>query len=1277
VAKKGRDKRRPSVADVLAGRVRASADSLFQLIHEVNPTGKSLSPQAAAQDYAVKGRLQCLLIRDYRDELSIAVDPSDPRVIAIRHRHGPEDACHAVVDDLDEEARSWVRRKLDEDGLDAPGLPTPTPSGKPPSNPSIAIEGSTGVDPDSGDWRALLAQGRHALEAFDYELAESRLREALVESGGAEEVALPLLELLVDVLAQYADGLAVDADLPARTRKSDAVSAVVAEAAARATNWDVANARVAGIQGLRAATAYYLLGRHDLERGDLAEAERHLGLARDSILAVGDPALATDLETLARAIGARRKEERRPAEDALVAAFETGNVELARQLCSELLVRWPASRAAKEVKAKLDQQGLLADVARLVAAGEAHLAAAEYDRAAAMFANASRLNPGAHELADLHERATRLADEQRTEREAAAVVRLLADLDPRPGLLRFVEASAAVQMAVQKSRTDTRFDWLRRMPAGGTARANAAVDAVLAVGAAEQALERFDPRVALEMLDRHWQLLAGLSAAVELRARAIAQETRALELDARDRLSRAETALVEGKPSLASELLASIRHARLSPALSNEVSTLAARLGALEELETLARRYARLREAGDLFSARDTAKALLARCAADDRSRWADRQAELDQEIRKHWQVRPVSGADVARLDLRDVDVHAGFTENVALGPGGRELAVAGVHGTAVFLRIVDAATGAVTAAASLRTPDPIGERPSVDFLDGRIWVVGPQAALCVAPVSWTIIFWALLPEIVGQYRDISRATVLGGGRYLWAEGELSNEDSMTVAIDLEKRAVVRRVKGAWAIDVARRGGSALVLCTSDDLTEVYEPSGAPARAPLPRTGQAEDLAFAPDGSGIVYLLKSKEVEDGSVPFAAIWFGLDGRRSEPCLLAGTHYEYVHQVASASVAGAIFVLAGNNDDTMRLFILQVRDATVEVVADCDLPNSCALFEDARGEHVVLGVVAGDRVSFQALGLAPPLLASGVVLHRRLPRFAWFVGCTGPSASESGGDIDLDRDVRKMTRKQRRQLLEQYKLAGDGKRLRRLGRAIEYDDEDMAREALQEAQRLAPASTRELLAEAESQATRGRWDEVVRLLTPLVGEHLPVPPTQHVFHALGAALLMAGRVPEALAILRRGVDCFPDGPCDLNPYLEIATPFSAPPKPEEWADDKPWLCQLVGAALAADHHRRSGEHFAALVAIDRPIVWRAAEIQTSARLASAYLMTAPSNGAERFFRAMAIERFAAIHRESETIKLAREYLPIPGAILDAVTLSDLAREGQIILTLPEAP
>src|SRR4051812_46539883 len=106
------DRKRLRSGDVLAGRVKVGIAELLDLIHQVNPTGRELGARDAELRYTQKSRLQSLLVRDFRDELTIVADPANEGTVSILHRGHGRDGCHAVIDALDEDARSWVQLQL-------------------------------------------------------------------------------------------------------------------------------------------------------------------------------------------------------------------------------------------------------------------------------------------------------------------------------------------------------------------------------------------------------------------------------------------------------------------------------------------------------------------------------------------------------------------------------------------------------------------------------------------------------------------------------------------------------------------------------------------------------------------------------------------------------------------------------------------------------------------------------------------------------------------------------------------------------------------------------------------------------------------------------------------------------------------------------------------------------------------------------------------------------------------------------------------------------------
>ena len=101
--RKGKKARPIEPEDVLSGRTRTDLEGLFRLIHRVNPTGRDLPNDQEARLYRQKSALQSLLIQQHGDHLRVS--PSDDEgVVSLDHRLGQQNACHAVLAELEADA---------------------------------------------------------------------------------------------------------------------------------------------------------------------------------------------------------------------------------------------------------------------------------------------------------------------------------------------------------------------------------------------------------------------------------------------------------------------------------------------------------------------------------------------------------------------------------------------------------------------------------------------------------------------------------------------------------------------------------------------------------------------------------------------------------------------------------------------------------------------------------------------------------------------------------------------------------------------------------------------------------------------------------------------------------------------------------------------------------------------------------------------------------------------------------------------------------------------
>ena len=128
MAKRKDRTRRLDRSAVLAGRIVPGVDELLILIHDSNPTGEDLPAEETTRRYAEKSKLQSILLRNSRDRLRVEEQP-DGEIVAIADRYGAGDACHARLNELDPDVRSWVQRQLDIGASDEPDRAAPMSRG--------------------------------------------------------------------------------------------------------------------------------------------------------------------------------------------------------------------------------------------------------------------------------------------------------------------------------------------------------------------------------------------------------------------------------------------------------------------------------------------------------------------------------------------------------------------------------------------------------------------------------------------------------------------------------------------------------------------------------------------------------------------------------------------------------------------------------------------------------------------------------------------------------------------------------------------------------------------------------------------------------------------------------------------------------------------------------------------------------------------------------------------------------------------------------------------
>jgi len=1231
-------------ADALAGRAAVDAGDLIDLVHEVNPTGRGRGAPETAARYALKSRLQSLLIDRHADEIEVTAAPGDPGVVSIRHRYRRHDACHAVLDTLDDDARAWVQLQLDLAG--AAGAASPAPEERRRGPARAAAEG----DDDALSDGELLAAGQEAQAEYDYERAGRCFARALEVSGGAVAAAVAFLSFTVDALAADDEALALEARLPAATVADPRVGVLLALAAAR--GGDEARAlRLAGrARDVRVAEVLTLLARRALEAGDTERAGRHLRAAEEQ-----DPA-HPDLRALADVLASARAAERAPREGTLDALVTAGRDAEALPEAEAILARWPESEPARRAIHVIEER-------QREGAGRRHLTDAEESLAQGKTAAALELVhralacplPAADRLRALKRQreAEAILHEQEVRARIEQVVALLAEADRARALAAYVELAAAERAAVQARVPLPVLQWLDAIPAarpGG--RVRAAVEAVLALARASALAEK-DLAGAAALIAAHERLLEELPLArsIEQRARAAAAEERAhrAATDLRD----ATEALAGGHLARARALFERVDLRALPEGERTRALGLEAELAAAESLHREVRRFERLRGAGAFTAARAAALALSARAERDgsgDRERWAAEAAAIAEQVRSRYavQVDELPPGEQPEDLLRFPGLHRyGHSISAWVADGARELVLGNGEAEWLFLRFVDLETGQV-----VRTVRLVLDQPMIDL---RLFAHGGG----VTVVGNSGLFELALPggELVQRFvrnwtRDrgpcFSEGLPGEGTRLLW--GRYGIDDEVVRIVDLDGEPAVKAFGGFRAFfPVVGATPPRLVLHKSqngqdeDESTEyhtlqVHEPSGvAGVRAEL-RWGP-EVMVAHPSGAGMVMItqdphayligrLSVVELTDRLEVIAVTQLALD---------VAEWPQPRPELVRAHDAGMVFVLFTKvRAAHATLIALRSAGAGRPLVEHyrVPVPLRTRLAHDQSGRRAFALVDHPGGLAVAQLGPEPPVLpASGPVhvlaeafqnvnwcgLHQHNRAVHVYVALRGLAPPERAAAIARHERERAADPDQMVELVHAL-LSGDW--LEAAARVLERVE---ATHPQHPGVRIAPFA---LL------VARRAWPELLAALDAGTGL-FETPFIQHYHHLAATAHARLGDVDEALRHLTLAeayTANYGHGHCSYR-LLQLRQGFdSLPGAADDLSFDRPTSAQLVAVLRAADIRLTDGDPAGAVAILERPLTWDLHELHSLSRLAAAYLDLPTPSAAARFRKALALATFA---------------------------------------------
>lgn len=961
MARKRKKKKRAdsNLEDVLSGKVTVSALELVRLIHKINPTDKKLTESKRTRQYRIKGQLQSLLIRKYGDSLKVErPDPEKSQLISIRLKHFSEDACHAMLYELDDEAAAWARLRIDEElsgergnlisesthAIDGANLSAGSRFEVENGNRGAAIgaPGKKRKESFTGEFSAeesfteelstdtLLELGQRALERYDYEAAENFFYRAFLTVPDNLKVALNLFEFLLDYLAAYEKVVAYTKDLSKDLQKSEPVRIIRARALARCGDIDSAIKCLGSSNHPDTAKVYLLAGNYFLQRGDLKSAGLHL----DILQSFTEPEIKLEVDRLIDDIHKLKCEQLAPLEKEMLEAQQQGECERAVQLARELLAELPENKNARQICHNFAAEQKMLEKARLLRDLEDVVKMEDFAREIELLKKISLLDPDtetyAQQMVKAQEKVKLEAAKKLRESKISKVLKLLEQDLEVEALEHYAALERELRQELRAEVDNSRFRLIELIiEAQPKLKPVKIVAAVLEFERCREILvQEGDPESALQLLQKNDKILRFLPEVHNLRRQAEKEWQKLRNSQARKLLDRVSLQMAEEDLPAARKTIEQIVTEDLLPDDRKLCRNLRQKLKQSEESKRLKLAYADADRANDHLKARDLANDLLLK-NPDDASLWRERVVRHRESLNREWSLMECDLEDLplayslASRRFRDKNFY-----RVIMADQDSLVTVLS-YGKWLIVGILSLNRRSYRKAILMKTPEEFSY-PVVTLVDSRLWIYGCNGNIMKLVLNpCEILFWQKSDNFVGEDDLVEDVCLFPQSGYLWLETRPSGgrKSSISHIINLNNSRFERQLKlSSLAIEIPRGEGFQVLAPSSvynweAQIIQVYSEQGRNL-AELPSIGFGKVVYAAtshPDGCGYILLSHlnqdldfDQEVENEESFQLVMEILPGGRKAWTSInIENVDGEMHHAIFSLPQAGLVFVYCSDN------------------------------------------------------------------------------------------------------------------------------------------------------------------------------------------------------------------------------------------------------------------------------------------------------------------------------------------------------------------------------
>jgi hypothetical protein len=1285
--------------EVLAGRGKVTSHELIHLIHRVNPTKEGLNDKKASERYKLKAHLQSLLIRQFRDGLLVEQpDPGNPQMVSLKLQYFDEDACHALLPELDPDARSWVQRQIDETVSQGGAETNESPAG----GLHRQSFDDAAASKEEYSQNELINLGRQALAEYDYDACEGYFNRAFTLSRGSIEAALAILEFFVDHLAAYEKAAALADSLSPEAKKDGDVKSLMALAAIRQGKIDRAFEILGSQVQPRAAEVYLLGAKHFITGGNVDRAKELLAVSKS----IEPNQFHAEIIHLEEEIENLRLKSLEPAEQEMLFAWEQGQREKAVKLAGQLLEQWPQNKEALRISNEFARQRRTHRLNSLLARADEADAKGDFTTEAELLKKAMALSKDDHELSRRFKQAQQAARLQREEAEIADIVKLWAAGHKKESLLRFVTLPGKQRREIMNRNRDPHFSWLSQIiSAQSSLKPGKMIEAVLALGESQEILQKQgDPQLVVNLLELHRKTLLPVPAARDILHRARIKLNAIESAKAKELLKKAGDLAAAEDFQSAHECIDLVKIDGLDEDNRKILADINAKLARLEPIRMLEKRYSGESAGGNHFSSREIAQELADLEEPNTAGHWRQKAAYHSEQIKKAWSFVIGNVEDLPPCFISSGQ--SGTAENAGscLLPDSGQIILVSAYDRWVCLGIFCIEEQEFKQAVMFRAPADMSY-PGIYPAGNEMWIAGNKGhvvSLTLEPPD--ILSWHDFSEFVKDGNIVENVYVFPRGGSLWLNTReaVVRGDEICEVIDMEQRRVERRFK---------MKGQPIIIKTGDDCRiavqdffsksiRMYSEQGKTiGDFSLVTKGPTHAAALHPNGSDYVFLpfedpgdgdffqevAPGDQYEESNDFLLTIEKAPDVERTcQPFIIDDSHGELMHSIYTTLENGLIFIYFGDNiteENRYYLAAFTTAEHGFEKLYQVEAPRKLILAADEFSQK--LAVISTGNQGYQAVipGRDKPIFADntgdpGYKLF--LPSFDPVMGCYKPTGEMNAAKLAFMMQIKNCPDSEFNDLIFriQDQAANDPDKIVAFINALEHLLYfELAKEMKTWFQHHYPHHPMSLI-EAASAAIREReWWKVVSLLEKVRLNDLDDGTACHICHVLGMGLFAQGHIERALYTWKKGA-AYERGHCNLTPYITYAGAALMSPKKRKKASAKNDISRTVNFFEIVDAHLLNEEWLEAVSIMEKYNVLSSSDLQVLARFAEAYLHQRVVPGEMRWFcKVIALANYCEMHRDQSMS--INQVLPPHIKAWSEPRLNDTASRAQQWLDIQPGP